>query len=148
MPEPRNIIDERFGSLVVKRQHPDGTLFCVCEPETGRCYSPQGEGTRTVSRTQLTSRAIQSCSACAVAHKLMCRRGNGNITKPNTEPSPEPKKVEPKPKPIIECVGCTTRIIDRVSYLCVDVDCPKHSPMYKVEEGWQRRSVPVMTGEA
>lgn len=116
MSEPRNLLEERFGSLIVKREQLDGTLFCICQPEQGSCFHVTGMGTRTVTRRQLTTKAIQSCGACAVAHKLMSRPGKGG--KVFTE-APEPKP-QTLPEPV--CKGC----VKDGEFLWAQPDCPTH----------------------
>jgi hypothetical protein len=117
------ILDRRFGDLVAKRVMPDGSVFCICEPEDGReC----GRG-RTCTRNQLTSHSVQRCWTCAKARQ---RGANGRR---NREMDWQPRAETPAaPK----CI-CLKRTIEGRSFVVRNEACPVAGHGWLVRE-WRR----------
>ncbi len=97
-----DLINRRYGKLTVKRDLGDDLYHCECD--CGR--------SRTVSREQLTGKAIECCFRCAAENRRNACRKRPRMP----EPLPEPKPVE------LPCVGCYTKD----GWFHVQPDCPKH----------------------
>lgn len=105
MSKPRQLINERVGSLTVIRDLGNDLFHCECD--CGRY--------RTVSRTRLTSKDIESCRKCAIKN-----RKTAYLKRPADPPEPEPPKLAEVRTCTAFCIG---RLIDGRWMIAHDPDC-------------------------
>lgn len=114
----RSMLNSRVGDLVVKREIEPDVFFCACEPEKGKCVI-EGGGSRELTRKQLHSGQILSCSACAKRNRSLAGG------RPRVEPPLPPEPIA-KHAPTV-CNGlCKWHNTELGPMLGADPDCDKH----------------------